>query len=201
MRASPARLLTVVVLLAGAALTAQAAAPPAAGAPPRVPDAARLVAATDWQVALAYAPTQSAVTYQQWLLSRAGGGEALLFVGVTRRPQSIYRWSGELGYLGEGYLVDSAQTLGVEAAAGRGRIAVVRVRRGARVRLLASAVLRPDGVVPRGDDSPLGLARDALGRSGPFYAVRVGMPESAGRGDQRAAAVALLTAVLDRLRR
>src|SRR5207244_1059471 len=72
---------------------------------PAPPAAATLTAGSAFQVVDAYAPGQAGMPFQQWLLRTPGGAEALLYVGSTSHVQAVVRWSGELGYLGEGYLV------------------------------------------------------------------------------------------------
>jgi hypothetical protein len=75
----------------------------------------------------------------------------------------------------------------------------VDVRRAADHRLLRSAVVRPDGVVPVGTAAPLSTALSTLaGRAGPYYVVRVSVPVN-GRAGAAATGDALLAAVLPTL--
>lgn len=165
---------------------------PAASAPP-MPGVSALIAGSGWNVDTTYDPVPNKMTYQVWLLTNEGGAEAQLFVGATGLPQALFAWSGELGYVGEGYLVDASSVVESEA----GRITVARIHRGADARLVAYAAVRPDGVVATGTDSPLGLAWDAVAhRGGPYFAVRVTVsPNDQGHADAGAAS-GLLTTVL-----
>ncbi|HXM55066.1 MAG TPA: hypothetical protein VOB72_06720 [Candidatus Dormibacteraeota bacterium] len=160
---------------------------------PVLPAISDLTRGSAWSLEAAYAPGDAGGPYRQWLLRAADGTEALLYVGATSRPQTMVRWTGELGYQGEGYLVvgRSERTIRLTDGSTATASGVFVERQGDR-RLLEYAVVRPDGVVPTGTSSPAQTAWSALAnRAGPYYMVRVAVP--AGRAD---AADLLLAAVL-----
>jgi Protein of unknown function (DUF3485) len=151
------------------------------------------VSAAAWQVETAYQPGFAGMAYRQWLMRDPDGAEALLFVGATDRLQTLLRWSGELGFQGEGYLVTGRGERALRTDGGLTvTVSEVRVQRLSDRRLLAYAVVRPDGVVPGGTAAPLAPAWSALlGRSGPYYLVRVAVPVAGSAGaDAGAAATA-----------
>src|SRR5207245_1631753 len=111
----------------------------------------------------AYAPGQAGMPFQQWLLRTPGGAEALLYVGSTSHVQAVVRWSGELGYLGEGYLVTGRHERTIRLGDGSAvTVSGLSVQRLDDRRLLLWAVVRPDGVVPSAIASPLPAVRDVL---------------------------------------
>jgi hypothetical protein len=181
-----------VVLILGAALAGALVSGPDRPNP-ALPPVASLTQGGSWQVETAYAPGDAGMSFRQWLLRDPAGTEALLYVGVTSRVPVVVRWSGELGYLGEGYLVTGSgeRTIGLGDGS-RVAVSSVLVQRLTDRRLLEYAVVRPDGIVPAGTSSPLATARDAVtGRAGPYYAVRVSVPAGAARSADRLLAEAL----------
>ncbi len=160
---------------------------------PALPAVAALLERGDWQVETAYEPGEAGMSYRQWLLRDAVGGEALLYVGATSHVQVMARWTAELGFQGEGYVVAASSERTIRLDDGStAAVSAALVRRLDDRRLLVSAVVRRDGVVPAGTSSPLATAWDVLaGRAGPYYLVRVAVPE-----DRSEAADALLAAVL-----
>jgi hypothetical protein len=181
------------VVLAG--IAGSAAEAPAAPAP-ALPGVDGLIAGSGWKVDRAYDPVQRKMPYRVWLLTNESGAQAQLFIGATALPQAVFGWSGELGYLGEGYVMDSSSVI----ASGPGRITMARIHRGADAKLVAYAVVRPDGIVASGADSLFGLAWDAVAhRGGPYFAVRVTVsPAGEGHGDA-SVATELLTAAVSSL--
>lgn len=200
MYSTAARGLIVTLLLLATAVTGVAAAPPAEG-PAAAPDIGTLVAGTEWRIREAYpAAFGNIMAYQQSWVSSPGGADALLFVGATSRPVVVFRWTGELGFLGDGYTVERAWVEPVKAGSGIVAANHVRLRRGADRLEVVSAVVRPDGVFARGTDSPLALGWDALAHRGaPYYAIRVTIHPDANGGADARAAPRLLSAALSRL--
>lgn len=191
-----ARGLTLITLLLLAALAGQALDRGPRPAPP-VPDAATLLTATGWTVAEAYPPGQSGMAYRLWRLRGDDGGSALLYLGATSRAQTAFTWSGQLGFLGEGYVVASEQTVALPGSASSTG-SLVRVYRNGRAEMVASAVIRPDGVVGRGADRWDLLAVDAFTRSGPYYAVRLSAPDQGDKPERRL--TTLLATLVQRIR-
>lgn len=195
-----ARVVIVCLLIASAGIAGLLAQAPEATAPV-LPRAEQLLGGTDWRIQQAYAPVAQGLAGQEWLLSDSVGSRAILFVGATSRPQTAFVWTGELGYLGEGYLVERKIVRSIALGGQVGGMTQVRIRRGDTLREIAYAVVRPDGVVASGGDEPLALGWDALSRRGElYYAVRVAVP-SAGDGNGSAAVTAtgLLSIVLTSL--
>jgi hypothetical protein len=194
MSASIRRHAVVLVLIAAAGAAGVGLAGQAAPAP-ALPAAAALTAGAG-QVEQAYAPGDAGGPFREWLVRDADGTQALLYVGATSRVQTMLRWTGELGYQGDGYLV-SAWPDGRLRLAGGSTAAVSRrlAQRQADRRLLEYAVVGPEGVAPSATSSLLAAAWDAVsGRAGPYYMVRVSVPAADG-----AAADRLLATVLQRL--
>lgn len=169
---------TVVLLLIAVAATGGAALGGGEQPNPALPAVATMADAGAWQVETAYARGDAGGPFRQWLLRDAAGSEALLYVGATSHVQVLVKWSGELGYQGEGYLVTSRSERTLPLAGGASAtVTRTLVRRLDDQRLLEYAVVRPDGVVPSGTSAPVPLALGALrGRAGPYYLVRVAVP-------------------------
>jgi len=178
------------ILVAG---VAAAAIGSSQAASPALPAIATLTGGTTWSMETAYAPGDAGGPYQQWLVRDPAGSEALLYVGATARVQTVARWTGELGYQGEGYLVTDRSEANLRLDDGSAAIVSrVRLRHLADDRLIEYAVVRPDGVVPSGTSSLPAMAWSALsGGAGPYYLVRASVPA----GDA-AAADRLMAAVL-----
>ena len=181
MPASIPRHAAVVLLIAaagvaGAGLAGQQAPVPA------LPAIASLVGGTTWRVEQAYAPGDAGGPYRQWLVRDPAGTEAVLYVGATSRVQTMARWTGELGYQGEGYLVTGWPVGRVRLADGSTATVsrMLAQRQGDRL-LLEYAVVGPQGEAASATSSLPGSAWDALaGRGGPYYMVRVAVPASGG---------------------
>jgi hypothetical protein len=171
-----------------------------------LPQATALLAGSGWQVE---APTLSDVpekNAQQWLLHDAAGDKALLYVETTGFVQRMFRWSGELGYQGDGFVVSDRGEREIRLADGRAvAIGHARVERLGGLLFLEYAVVSPDGVEARGTDSLVRTAWNALrGQPGPFYLVRVAVMPGGNtpvvrEGDQLLATV--LTSLLARFER
>jgi hypothetical protein len=136
--------------------------------------------------------------FRQWLLRGPDGAEALLFVGATVHAKAVLRWTGEGGYLGEGYVVAGRSQAAVHLDRGRSvPVSRVLVQHVSDRRLLVYAAVRPDGVYASGADSPLRIAWDAVaGGGGPYYLVRVSLPAT---GSASASADRLLSVVIPAL--
>lgn len=147
-----------------------------------------------WQVETAFATGYAGGAYRQWLLRDAHGIKALLYIGGTGRVQTMLHWTGELGYQGEGYLVTDRRHTVVRLADGSSAtFSEVRIQRMADRRLLAYAVVGPDGVLPDATSSPVLTAWAAvLGRAGPYYLVRVSVPIAVSVAEAGTAARALV---------
>jgi hypothetical protein len=181
MSASIRRHAAVVLLIAAAGVAGAALVGHEAPAPAE-PAIASLVGGTSWRVERTYAPGDAGGPYQQWLVRDPSGTEALLYVGATSRVQTMARWTGELGYQGEGYLVTGQSEERVRLADGSSDMVsrVLAQRQGDRL-LLEYAVVGPQGEAVSAMWSLPGSAWDALtGRDGPYYMVRVTV--AAGRG-------------------
>ena len=195
MRSPIRRHVLVLALILATALTELwlGVVPPASAA---LPAATALLTGTGWEVD---APTLSNVpekNAQQWVLHDAMGDRALLYVETTAFVQRMFRWSGEVGFQGDGFTVSDRGERELRLADGH---AVVighsQAERLGSSLLLEYAVVSPEGVEARGTDSLLRTAWNALrGGSGPFYLVRVaiepgGTASAAGVGDRLLATV------------
>jgi len=192
MSASIRRHAVVLLLIAGAG--AAAAGLGVRSAPePALPAIAAL---TSWPVEEAYAPGDAGGPYRQWLVRDPAGTDALLYVGATSRVQTMVRWTGELGYQGEGYLVTGWPEGRVRLADGStAAVSRVLAERLDDRQLLEYAIVRPDGVQPSGTSGLPAAAWSVLsGHAGPYYMVRVAVPAADG-----AAADRLLGLVLPQL--
>lgn len=164
---------------------------------PRLPPVEVLTADSAWRVESASAVAGSDMVYRQWRLADASGRQALLYVGVTARLQTMLRWSGELGYRGDGYVVvDHRDVLvplgdGRDAPAGEATLQHLSDRR-----VIQYAMIGPHGIGREGRDLVLGAAWDAVrGRSNTYFMVRVSTLADGGG----AATTDLLARVLSRL--
>jgi hypothetical protein len=172
----------VVVLLIAAAAVAGAGLAGQQAPAPALPAIESLVGNTSWRVEQAYAPGDAGGPYQQWLVRDPAGTDAVLYVGATSRVQTMARWTGELGYQGDGYLVTGWPDERVRLADGSSAVVsrVLAQRQGDRL-LLEYAVVGPQGEAPSATSSLPGSAWDALtGRDGPYYMVRVAVPAGSG---------------------
>lgn len=194
------RHLVVCLLILGAAAAA-AGLQPGTKPEPALPAAPPLADAATWRVATAYEPGFAGMAYRQWLLQDPAGAQALLFLGVTSQAKTVVRWTGELGYQGEGYLVASRGERTLRLTNG-GTVLVsdVLVQRLADRQLLVYGVLSPNGVEPNGTAQLPRTAWDALrGRGGPYYLVRVSEPANGPTARAWSTASRLLAAVLSAL--
>jgi hypothetical protein len=202
MRSTIRRHALVLALILATAVAGQivaAASPPA----PAIPRATGLLGGSGWHAADASPPLGDTGTVaRQWRLSGPAGRVALLYVAATVRPQVMLRWSGELGYQGEGYVVSDRGERPVRLTDGRTvSIAHAEAQRLDDRRLLEYAVVDSGGgVIARGTSSLLRTVWAALAGSGrPYHLVRVSASE-AGAGAQAARDVeAILVAVVSRL--
>jgi hypothetical protein len=183
------------ILAAGlAAVAVGGQSPPA----PSVPAIGGLIAQTGWRVVSATAPTGGNLVYRQWLVEDSSRHQALIYVGVTTRVQDMLRWSPELGYLGDGYLVVGRREAIVRVGADRQTpIGEVALRRLNDRRILQFALVGPHGAGREARDLALGAVWDvALGQPATYYALRVSTtPGSA----EEAAGAHLLAAALTHL--
>jgi hypothetical protein len=142
------------------------------------------------------------MAYQQWLLRDRSGREALLFVGATGRPQTMLRWTGELGYQGDGYVVTAKRVTSVTVSGG-GRLPAQEalIQHLEDRRLLEYAVIGPGGkIVAQSTDLIPQVAWAGLhGHSADYYMVRVSVPASGGEQLSRSVAGEVLSTVLPRL--
>jgi hypothetical protein len=184
---------TVVLLLIAVAAAGSAALGGREQPNPALPAVATMADPGAWRVETAYAQGDAGGPFRQWLLRDRAGSEALLYVGATSHVQVLVKWTGELGYQGEGYLVTSRseRTLPLPGGA-TATVTRTLVWRLGDQRLLEYAVVRPDGVVPSGASAPVPLALGVLsGRAGPYYPVRVAVPAGQGEVADRLLAAAL----------
>src|SRR5262249_46634945 len=100
-------LVTGLILAAGAASIALGVRDQAA---PRLPAVRTMTAGSAWRAAAAAPPVAMAMRYQQGVLAAPAGDQALLYVGATAQARTMLEWSGELGYQGAGYLVETRHT-------------------------------------------------------------------------------------------
>jgi hypothetical protein len=142
---------------------------------PSLPAIAALTERTQWRVAEASPPVRSGVLYRQWRLRDGTGHEALLYVGVTAEVKAMLRWSGELGYLGEGYVTVARRDAWVVFGNGRrAPVAEVTLQHLSERRTVQYAVVGPRGVGRRGLDLALDAVWDlARGAAPGYYLVRV----------------------------
>jgi hypothetical protein len=170
-------LVLALILGTGAARPALAAQPHPA---PALPDARALVAGSGWLVKDASRPVDNGMLYRQWRLRDTAGDEAVLFIGASSKVQTALRWSGELGYQGEGYIVTDRGEQRLQLSDGRSvTISRTQVRHLSDRLLLEYATVTPGDVHAGGTRSALRAAWDALwgGSPGPYYTVRVaGLP-------------------------
>ena len=171
---------------------------------PQLPTVDTLTAGSEWQQLQASSyegPIGTA--YRQWLLRDGAGNEAMLYVGATGRAQTMVRWSGELGYEGEGYSVAERGERTLPTGDGRSAtVGTALLQRLSSRRLVEYAVVDPEGIVPRGTDSLARTGWDLVrGQGGPYYLVRASVVADAqGPATPRLTADRLLGAVLPRLR-
>lgn len=193
------------LLIVGLALlTALAglAARPAAPAVPRLPAIGALLAGTGWQVVRAYSPGGwDGYRYDEWDLRDGSGHAVQLYLESTVKIQRVLHWSGELGYEGEGYLVDR-RGVGSLALAGGARVPYSwsRIHHLDLSLSLASAAVDSGQVSARGTDNLLQVGWDIVrGKDTHAYLVRLAFPGWPGGPDEHSRAQGLLAPLLGRL--
>lgn len=166
-------------------------------AAPAPPALAALIEPGRWRID-GVTPDDPALGYRQALLVDAAGHRALLYLGATPRIQSALRWSGELGFQGEGYLVTARRDAWVAVRGRPAPVAEATVAHLADRRLIRSAVVGPHGIARQARDLLPGAAWDlARGRSATYYLVRVSVAaDDAGAGGR---ASEILSVALARL--
>jgi hypothetical protein len=185
--------LTLLVLTGLARMVVQ---PPAAR-PLALPAVRLLTAGSGWQVEATEA-SRWGMVYRQWTLRKPGGQAAFLYLAATDSAKIVVRWSGELGYQGEGYLVQGRRTRALRLSTGStARVSVVHIQRLHEQRVLACAVVSPDGIAAQGTDHLLRTGWEVLrGTAGPYYLVRVAVPAGVQNVSGEAIALRLLARVL-----
>lgn len=186
--------LVVCLILAGGGVAA--AVRQETPATPNLPTVEALTSGSVWRAEAASRSAGSGTAYQQWQLVDASGQQALLYLGVTSRVPTMLRWSGELGYQGEGYVVVERRSLLVQLGAGRQAEAGEAVlQHVSERRVIRYAIVGPHGIGREARDLTLGAAWDAVrGHAAAYYLVRVSTSVDSG-----VAATALLARVLSRL--
>lgn len=187
-------------LIVGLILAAGGAAAPMRGpapATPHLPAVEALTAHSVWRVESASPVAGTGLVYRQWRLADASGQQALLYLGVTARVQTMLRWSGELGYQGEGYIVVDRRNVLVRLRDGRqALVGEAILQHLSDRRVIRYAMIGPHGIGREARDLVLGAAWDAVhGRSETYFLVRVSTSADSGV----AAATDLLAQVLHQL--
>jgi Protein of unknown function (DUF3485) len=141
---------------------------------PPVPTVDKLTSGSDWQPQGDPYEGAGGAVYRQWLLRDSAGNQAVLYIGVTGRVQTMANWSGELGYEGEGYSVRERSDRMLDTGDGHtATVGTALLQRLSTRRLVEYAVVDPDGIIPRGTDTLAQAAWDVLrGQGGPYYLVR-----------------------------
>ena len=168
---------------------------------PALPPIAALTAGSNWHVETVYQPGGLGMVYRQWLLRNAQGQQVLLYVGATARVQVMIHWTGELGYEGEGYLVQrrDRQTIRLRDES-TATVSATLIQRLADRRLVESAVVGPDGISTPASNNLLHTAWLVLsGATGPYYLVRVSVQSRPNDQGARTLAAQLLSPVLSAL--
>ena len=171
----------VVALCGVAGLVSIAAHTPTYAAP--LPAISTLLAKTQWHVASLDAQNGwQGYSYKQWVLADGQGNHATLYVGAASAVQKVVHWTGELGYLGDGYgVVGQARE---QTYLDRGRVApimVVSLKRLGTYLAVAYAAVSPAGITALPSDNIVSLGWDVLrGSNGPYYVVRVSVQPPAG---------------------
>ena len=193
------------LLIVGLALLTALAglvARPAAPVPPRLPAIGALLAGTGWQVVRAYSPGGwDGFVYGEWDLRDGSGRMVQLYLASTVKIQRVLHWTGELGYEGEGYLVDG-RGVGSLSLPGVGRVPYTwsHIHRLGLNLSLASAVVDGREVSAHGTDNWLQVGWDILrGMDIHAYLVRLAFPEWPGGATEQSRAQGLLAPLLGRL--
>lgn len=192
----------LVIALAILASVASVAARPSTH-PVAVPAIARLIGGTGWHVRSVQQSGWDKMPWKQWQLYSQRGTTAALYVEATNAVKRVMHWTGELGYLGEGYVVLQRYETTTPLSDGRSApITVALVRRGADRQIIEYAYVSQDGIEAQGTDDFFRTAwRTLRGDSGMYYLVRVAVPAPSDDALARAVAAQLLKPVLPRLSR
>jgi hypothetical protein len=137
------RLVPILLVLTG---LARMTVHPAVRRPLALPTAGPLLAGSGWRVQA----TESArwgMPFRQWTLRDSAGRTAFLYLATTGSVKTILHWSGELGYQGEGYLVQGRGSRVLRLSTGAAaRVSVVRIARLAPTTCCARAGKRSGGL-------------------------------------------------------
>lgn len=197
------RPLLIVGLALLTALAGLAARPDASASTlPRLPAIGALLAGTGWQAARAYSPGGwNGYRYEEWDLRDGRGRTVQLYLASTVKIQRVLHWTGELGYEGEGYLVDRDGVGSLSLPGGRlVSYTWSRIHRLDRNLSLASAVVDGREISARGTDNWLQVGWDILrGKDTHAYLVRLAFPGWPGGATEQSRAQGLLAALLGRL--
>jgi hypothetical protein len=193
------RLVLILLVLTG---LARMAVHPPVPRPLALPAAGPLLAGSGWHVQ-ATESSRWGMPFRQWALRDNAGRTAFLYLATTGSVKTILHWSGELGYQGEGYLVQGRGSRVLRLSTGAAaRVSVVRIERLDERRVLAYAVVSPDGIAARGTDDLLRTGWEVLrGTAGPYYLVRVAAVERIQAASTEVLALGLLAHVLPALQR
>ena len=170
---------------------------------PRLPALGPLLGGTGWQVTRIYSPGGwDGYLYDEADLADGHGRTAQLYLESTVKIQRVLHWSGELGYEGEGYLVD-LRGEGTLTLQGGDRVpyAWARIHHLDRSLSLAYAVVDGNAVSARGTDNLLQVGWDVLrGADTRAYLVRLTFPAWSTATAEQARAQQMLAPLLGRLR-
>lgn len=193
MFASLRRCCVVLVLLAGAGVAQAAVHGPSSHAL-GLPSVQSLLSGSAWQVASTQVSGWGP-EYRQWQLFDSSGQVAALFVEEYDKVQNVLHWSGELGFQGDGYLVQQRSTRQITLSNGRvAGVSVVLLHRLNDRIAIAYAVVSHDGIGAHSTDDLIRTGWEALiGTAGPYFAVRVSVPIASSVSD---AAEAIATNLL-----
>lgn len=148
-----------------------------------VPAVSRLIDGTGWYVRSTQQSGWNKMPWKQWQLYDSRGERAALYVEATGEVKRVVHWTGELGYLGEGYIVMSREVTETPLTDGRhAPVTVAVVQHGADRQLLLYAVVSNNGIEAHGTDNFIRTAWDTLrGDDTVYYLVRVSVPERPSR--------------------
>lgn len=138
--------------------------------------------------------------FRQWTVKDASGDAALVYVEVTRKPQRVLAWTGQLGYQGQGYQVSDLGTRRLTASGVGGDVSTAHLTAPGERLTMAATDLGPDGLSPGGvSAAPRLLLDEAAGRRSLWFLVRVTFAGSGDAGTEHA--THLLAALLPALAR
>lgn len=155
--------------------------------PVELPDMVPAFAAAHLQPAGPPSSVGTGDRFRQWTVEDSSGDRALVYVEVTRQPQRVLEWTGELGFQGEGYQVSdgAGRSLATDGVAGEVRTAYL-TGPGGRLAMAATDV-GPDGLSPGGVSAAPRLLLDELGgQRSLWYLVRVTVMPAEGASTDRA---------------